>query len=264
MTKPKVIFFGNGPLATAVFGGLKDKIELIFWAKKKEDLGEVEKIVGSSEQKIYAVLASYGVIIPERVLNLFEPEGIINIHPSYLPDLRGPSPIETAILRGDIEFGVSVMKLALKMDAGPIYYQTKYEFNKFVQKAEIYDTLGKIGGEWVGENLLNLPEPILQDEAEATYSKMLDTSMAKLKPEEQTAEEMFDQVRAFAGFPKTRYEFFGKDCIVLSAHVANEVDKLSIRGKDGLYLVVDEVQPAGRKPMNSKSFINGYGCKEKA
>lgn len=265
MNKPKVIFFGNGPLATAVFSALKDKIELVFWAKKKEDLLEVQKIMEGAEYKIYGILASFGILIPRNVLELFEPEGILNIHPSLLPELRGPSPIETAILRGDTEFGVSIMKLAPKMDAGPIYYQKKIAFNKFVQKAEIYEVLGKTGGEWLIKNLEHLPEPILQDEDLATYCEKLDTSMAVLKPSEQTAEEMMDQVRAFSGFPKTRFEAFGMDCIIITAHLSNEPEvikgrsDLSIRGKDGLYLVIDTLQPAGRKVMDAKSFVNGYG-----
>ncbi len=265
MTKPKVIFFGNGELATAVYGAIKDQVELVFWAKKKEDLETVRELMNGSEQKIYGILASFGVLIKKDVLELFEPEGILNIHPSFLPDLRGPSPIETAILRGDTEFGVSVMKLAVKMDAGPIYYQEKLSFNKFTQKAEIYDALGRAGGKWLTDNLTNLPEPTIQDESLATYSQKLDTSMATLRPLEQTAEEMMDQVRAFAGFPKTRVEVFGMDCIIISAHLSNEPEvikghsDLSINGKDGLYLVIDTLQPAGRKVMDAKSFVNGYG-----
>ena len=264
MNKPKVIFFGNGPLATAVYGGLKDHIELLFWAKKKEDLDEVEKIKSGSEQKIYAILASFGVLIPKRILDLFEPEGILNIHPSLLPDLRGPSPIETAILRGDTEFGVSVMKLASKMDAGPIYHREKKSYNKFVQKSEIYESLGRAGAEWLVANLTDLPEPVLQNEKMATYCQKLDTSMAILRPMEQTAEEMMDQVRAFAGFPKTRIEISGVDCIVLGAHISNEPEEirghkeLSLKGKDGFYLVIDELQPAGRKIMGADAFVNGY------
>ena len=264
MNKPKVIFFGNGPLATAVYGALKDHIELVFWAKKKEDLDEVEKIKSGPEQKIYAILASFGVLIPKRVLELFEPEGILNIHPSLLPDLRGPSPIETAILRGDIEFGVSVMKLASRMDAGPIYHQERKTYNKFVQKSEIYESLGRAGAEWLAANLTDLPDPVSQNEKMATYCQKLDTSMALLLPEEKTAEEMLNQIRAFMGFPKSRLKISGVDCIVLKAHVADAPEEirgrreLSIRGKDGLYLVIDELQPAGRKVMGAEAFINGY------
>lgn len=264
MTKPKVIFFGNGELATAVYAVLKDRIELVFWAKKKEDLVTVEKLMKEGEPKIYGILASFGVLIPKDILNLFEPEGVLNIHPSFLPDLRGPSPIETAILRGDTDFGVSIMKLVSKMDAGPIYHQEKILFNNFTQKVEIYDTLGKAGAKWLIENLGDLPKPTIQDEDLATYSQKLDTSMSNLRPLEQTAEEMIDQVRAFSGFPKTRTTIFGVDCIIISAHLSNEPvlikaqSDLSIKGKDGAYLVIDTLQPAGRKVMDAKSFVNGY------
>lgn len=264
MTKPKVIFLGNGTLASVVYEALAEKIELVFWAKKAEDLAEVERIKTESEEKIYGVLASYGVIIPKRTLELFEPEGILNVHPSRLPDLRGPSPIETAILRGDTEFAVSVMKLAAKMDAGPIYYQARKEMGKLVSKAEIYEELGRAGAKWLGENLEHLPEPKIQDESEATYCKMLDTSMAPLRPEKQTAEEMLDQVRAFQGFPKSRLTILGVDTIILKAHLSNEPkairgkSDLSIKGKDGKYLVIDELQPAGRKAMGAEAFLNGY------
>lgn len=263
MSKPKIIFFGNGLLAETVFETLKNEVELVFWAKKKDDLEKVVEIMAKHEQKIYGVLASFGVIIPKRVLDLFEPEGILNVHPSYLPDLRGPSPIETAILRGDTEFGVSVMKLVPKMDAGPIYYQEKVALNKFVKKAEVYEKLGKIAAEWLMNNLDNLPKPVEQEEV-ATYSKMLDTKMSELKPKEQAAEEMLDQVRAFQGFPKSRVKINGIDCIVLQAHIANEPEiirghaDLSLVGKDGLCLVIDEIQPAGKKVMNASAFVNGY------
>ena len=263
MTKPKVIFFGNGLLAETVFNALKDNVEIIFCAKQKEDLEQTIQIMKNKEQKVYGVLASFGVIIPNSVLELFEPEGIINVHPSYLPDLRGPSPIETAMLRGDTEFGVSVMKLVEKMDAGPIYYQEKIAMDKFAQKSEIYERLGECGGKWVAENLTQLPKPVEQN-GEATYSKMLDTKMARLRPVEQTAEEMLDQIRAFMHFPKTRIEVKGLDCIVLSAHLSNEPEpikghtELSLKGKDGLYLIIDEIQPAGKKAMGAAAFANGY------
>ncbi|MBQ9029406.1 hypothetical protein IJ114_01390 [Candidatus Saccharibacteria bacterium] len=263
MTKPKVIFFGNGILAKIVFETIKPGIELVFWAKTKEDLDEVVKIMEGNEHKIYGVLASFGVIIPKRVLELFEPEGILNIHPSYLPELRGPSPIETAMLRGETEFGVSVMKLVPKMDAGPIYHQEKLDLGRFVEKTEVYEKLGKAGAEWLIKHLEDLPKPVEQ-EGTPTFSKMLDTSLASLRPDEQTTEEMFDQVRAFAGFPKSRMMICDIDCIILRAHIANEPEiirghkELSIKGKDGLFLVIDELQPAGKKAMAASAFANGY------
>src|SRR6185503_4788804 len=65
------------------------------------------------------ILVAYGKIIPSEIIDIF-PAGIINVHPSLLPKYRGPSPIEAAILNGDAETGVSLMKLVTKMDAGPV------------------------------------------------------------------------------------------------------------------------------------------------
>jgi len=257
MTKPEVIFFGNGPLADYVKAVIAPQTEIIFHARTREDLEAVKRLK-AEHPKAFGVLASYGVIIREDILGLFEPEGILNIHPSLLPDLRGPSPIETAIVRGDTTFGVSVMKLVKAMDAGPIYYQTTLEFSADAPKSEIYEKLAVAGASWLAENLTQLPEPTEQGETGVTFSKMLDKGLSELRPAEFTALELCNQVRAYLGFPKSRYEFFGVDCIILKAHVASEAAALSMQCKDNNYLVVDELQPAGKKPMDAKAFLNGY------
>ena len=119
----KIIFFGNGPLAEHALRVLEKKFEVVFHAKERADLETVKKLK-VSHKELHGVLASFGVMIKSDVLELFEPEGILNIHPSLLPLYRGATPIESAILNGDTEFSVSVMKLVSAMDAGPIYYQT--------------------------------------------------------------------------------------------------------------------------------------------
>ena len=113
----KIIFFGNGPLAEAALEVLKKHFEVIFHARTKEDLAQVIELKREFPEA-HGVLASFGVMIKSDVLEVFEPEGILNIHPSLLPKYRGASPIESAILAGDTEFSVSIMKLAKAMDAG--------------------------------------------------------------------------------------------------------------------------------------------------
>ena len=71
---------------------------------------------------VAGVLVSYGKIIPQATIDLFDP-GIINVHPSLLPLYRGPSPIESAIKNGDTQTGATIMQLAAGMDSGPIYAQ---------------------------------------------------------------------------------------------------------------------------------------------
>ena len=254
----KIIFFGNGPLADYSKAILKQSFEIVFHARTKEDLEEVKRLKAENPE-LKGILASFGVMIKSDVLDLFEPEGILNIHPSLLPKYRGSSPIETAILNGDKELSVSIMKLVKAMDAGPIYYQDTFTFNNNEEKDLIYKTLSEAGANWLVKNIDNLPAPVEQDNSKATFTAKLDKSMSPLKPETKSADELLNEVRAFKGFPKSKHDFFGLDCIVLKAHTSDsEESRLSLKCVDDRYLIVDEIQPAGRKPMDAKSFLNGY------
>lgn len=257
--KTKIIFFGNGPLADYSKAILAENFEIIFHARTKEDLEEVKRLK-TKNPEVKAILASFGVIIKSDVLELFEPEGILNIHPSLLPKYRGSSPVETAILNGDKDFSVSIMKLVKAMDAGPIYFQTTLKFDEeYPEKDQIYKTLAETGAKWLVDHLNNLPTPVVQDESRATFTAKLDKSMSSLKPETKSAEELLNEVRALKGFPKSKHDFFGLDCIVLNAHISNtEETELSLKCVDDKYLIIDQIQPAGRKPMDAKSFLNGY------
>ena len=256
----KIIFFGNGPLADYSKAILKQNFEIVFHARTKEDLEEVKRLKAENPE-LKGILASFGVMIKSDVLDLFEPEGILNIHPSLLPKYRGSSPIETAILNGDKEFSVSIMKLVKAMDAGPIYYQETFLLNSkiLLKKKKSTKLSPKSGANWLVENIDNLPVPVEQDNSKATFTAKLDKSMSPLKPETKSADELLNEVRAFKGFPKSKHDFFGLDCIVLKAHTSDsEESKLSLRCVDDRYLIIDEIQPAGRKPMDAKSFLNGY------
>jgi methionyl-tRNA formyltransferase len=252
----KVIFFGNGPLADYTLETLKDHAEIIFHAKTKEDL-ETVKDLKAKNPEAHGILASFGVMIKSDVLDLFEPEGILNIHPSLLPAYRGASPIESAILNGDTDFSVSIMKLVKAMDAGPIYHQETIKALPLC-KNEIYKALATAGAKWLVEHLDNLPEPQQQDGSKATFTVKFDKSLSMLKPEEYTADELHRQIVAFLGYPKSKYDFYNKECIILEAEVSDMKTPLSIKCKDGKFLSIQKIQPAGKKPMDAKSFLNGY------
>ena len=257
--KNKIIFFGNGPLSDYALDVLEKDCEVIFHAHNKEDLDEAVRLKQENPDA-HGVLASFGVLIPSSVLEVFEPEGILNIHPSLLPLYRGASPIESAILNGDTDFGVSVMKLVKAMDAGPIYYQTKLA-NLPLEKDTIYRELAEAGAKWILDNLDNLPEPVAQDNSKATFCGKLDKSMSYLTPETDTAEQTLRKIVAFAGYPKPKYTFFGKNCIILEAHIleGGETALIPLPCADGTTLSIDLLQPEGKKPMDAKSFLNGYG-----
>ena len=259
----KIIFFGNGPLADYVKATLAPYFEIIFHARRKEDL-ETVKTIKKSHPDAHGVLASFGVMIKQDILDIFEPEGILNIHPSLLPKYRGSSPIETAILNGDQNFGVSIMNLVLAMDAGPIYYQTilpvstELNYNNPDLKFTLYQKLAKTGANWLVENLKHLPQPTHQNDSKATFTQKFDTTMSLLDPIKNTADELSRQVLAFQKFPKSKFDFYKKSCIILTAHTSDTSTPVAIKCKDGRYLCIDRLQPAGKKPMDAKSFLNGY------
>lgn len=255
----KIIFFGNGPLADATLAVLEEHFEVVFHARTKEDLTQVCELKRKMPEA-HGILASFGVIIREDVLELFEPEGILNIHPSLLPAYRGPSPIESAILAGDREFSVSIMKLAKAMDAGPIYYQTTLT-DLLLDKSVIYQRLAEVGAEWICENIDNLPAPIEQDDSKATFTAKIEKSMSALHPDTEGSDEILRKIIAYQGFPKAKYAFYGKNCAILAAHrqKSGEAAALPLKCADGQIIAVDRLQPDGKKPMDAKSFINGYG-----
>lgn len=258
----KVIFFGNGPLADHTLSVLEKHFDIIFHARTSEDLTRVVELK-KQYPEAYGILASFGVIIKKDLLEMFEPTGILNIHPSLLPLYRGASPIESAILDGDNTYGVSIMKLAEKMDAGPVYYQTTVTPDNPLRsdlKSHLYKVLAASGAEWLAQNITNLPTPVVQDDKKATFTTKLDKSMSLLQPEKHPAEVILRQILAFQGYPKPKYTFFGHECIILEAHLLNQDESapLMIPCQNGQNIAVDYLQPADKKPMDVRSFLNGY------
>jgi len=257
MQKQKIIFFGNGLLADVTKSVLEQSFDIIFHARTKEEL-EVVKKLKAEYPDAHGVLASFGVMIKSDVLDLFEPEGILNIHPSLLPLYRGASPIESAILNGDTSFSVSVMKLVRAMDAGPLYYQETLD-NLPLDKTAIYTALATAGASWLAKNLASLPSPTPQDDSKATFTQKLDKSMSHLTPASDSAETTLRKIVAFQGFPKPKYTFEGQEVIILSAHISatSENSPLALPCSDQKFVIIDRLQPISRKPMDTKSFLNG-------
>lgn len=270
-TSIPVMFFGNGPLADYALKVLNQHYDIIFHARTRADLERAAELK-RQYPAAHGILASFGVLIKPDFLALFEPEGILNLHPSKLPAYRGASPIESAILAGDSDFSYSIMKLVKAMDAGPIFHQATLT-GLPLDKAAIYQALATAGTEWLVDHLDALPDPVPQDDAKATITTKLNKSMSLLHPADAPAATILRQIVAYQGFPKPKYEFFGKTCIILKAHVLRVTDilceaagmnstadsPLMLKCADRNFIVIDELQPEGKKPMNARSFVNGYG-----
>jgi methionyl-tRNA formyltransferase len=216
------------------------------------------------------VLVAYGRIVPQEIIDLF-PHGIVNIHPSLLPLHRGPTPIESVILSGAIETGVSIMKLAKAMDAGPVYDQTTVTLRGGEPKQELADLLLDHGKNMLIEILPGILDGSMishpQDEAAATYDQLITKEDGLLdfsKPAEQLARE----VRAYALWPKSRMVLQNKVLSVTEAHVepknGGKTGTIWLEHKRfGVFcgqdsLVIDRIIPAGKQEMAAEGFVAGY------
>jgi methionyl-tRNA formyltransferase len=211
-----------------------------------------------------AILAAYGRIIPQSIIDIF-PKGIINIHPSLLPNYRGPTPIESAISNGDTQTGVSIMQLSAGMDEGPVYAQTIVPLSGTETKFELYETLSSSSVELLLGILPSILDgslqPTPQDDSKATYCQLLDKRDGQLDPTIVTATEAERRVRAHLGFPKTKATILGHAIIITKAHITTEPKTpLDIVCRDGAFLSIDElVAPSGRH-MSGEAFLRGYAA----
>jgi methionyl-tRNA formyltransferase len=208
------------------------------------------------------VLVSFGKIIPTAIIELFSP-GIINVHPSLLPLYRGPSPIESAIKNRDAKTGVTLMKLAPKMDAGPIYTQVPYALDQTETKPELYDTLGQLGANLLVQKLPAILDgtisPAEQDDSEATYCQLLSKDDSLLDPSTVTPGEAEALIRAHLGFPRTRVTIGEYTVIVTKSHaVMTKNTPLDIECQNGAFLSIDEVVAPSGRTITGDAFLRGY------
>jgi methionyl-tRNA formyltransferase len=206
------------------------------------------------------VLVAYGQIVPQSIIDIF-PAGIINIHPSLLPHYRGPTPVETAILDGATETGVSLMALAAKMDAGPVYAQQALSLSGGETKQELADKLLGIGTQMLIDNLPAIIDGKMrateQNEAEATYTKLLKKDDGVVNWQEP-AEVVERKIRAYAGYPKSRTEVHDKEIIITKARVAEsgEDGQLVMQCNPGWLEIIELIAPSGRT-VSGADFLRG-------
>ena len=185
-----------------------------------------------------SIVVAYGKILSEEILNL--PKfGSINVHYSLLPKYRGASPVESAILNGEKETGVTIQKMAFKLDSGPIIAQEKTEVGETETAPELKKRLIKIGANLLIK-VLNTPSFFLplakgevpkaegvrliqQDEAKATYCKKIKKEDGLIDLATGSPSELYNKFRAYAGWPRTFFFKDGKRYIITKATLENGV-----------------------------------------
>jgi methionyl-tRNA formyltransferase len=186
------------------------------------------------------VAAAYGLLIPEAVLDraLW-----LNVHPSLLPRWRGAAPIERALMEGDQETGVSIIKLVPELDAGPIAAQRSFPLTGEDDFGSVSARAGELAAELL-EEVLPSPELTPQAEDGVTYA-------AKIGPEDRELdwsrppEELLNRIRALSPHIGARGELHGRPVTIWRARI-----------EDG-QLVPVEVQAEGRRRMGYDEFVRG-------
>lgn len=228
------------PSPTKVFA-VENNISYLTPEKLNDEIYEQLK----NENADLFIVVAYGKILPERFINLPKIY-TINIHYSLLPKYRGASPVESAILNGDTETGISIQKMNFKMDTGPILIEEKVKIQDDEKAFQLKERLIKIGGKLLVENLPSIFENKLemkeQNENQATYCGKIskEDGLIDLNTD---AIINYNKFRAYYTWPKTY--FFVKDKRVIIKDAILENNKFIIR----------KVIPEGKKEINYEDFL---------
>ena len=192
------------------------------------------------------IVADFGRIIPKEILEMPK-HGMINVHPSLLPKFRGSSPIQSFILSGEEETGVTIIKIDEEVDHGPVVAQQQLRVKNLYHK-ELEEQLAKLGGEMlikiIPDWVVGKIKPREQNHSQATFTKKINKEDGLINLDEP-AEVIARKVRAFTPWPGAYFFANGKRIIITEAEE-----------KDG-ELVIKRVKPEGKNEMPYEDFLRG-------
>jgi len=225
------------------------------------------------------ITAAYGLIFPKEVLDVPQ-YGCLNIHPSLLPKYRGASPIQSVILNGDGETGVTIYKMDEKVDHGPILANDKWQMtNGKITTPELSNILADLGAkllleilpQWLSSKI----QPVPQDNSLATYTKIIKKENGQIDWQ-KSAKEIEQKIRAYTPWPGAhtmltdyRLPATGKIKIIeadtaekttnkqIGEVFLNENTELAVQCGQG-YLVIKNLQLEGSKPLEASDFLRGH------
>lgn len=204
------------------------------------------------------IVASYGKIIPKDVLDA-PTYGVLNVHPSMLPEYRGPSPIESALLSGEMTTGVSIMKLDEEMDHGPILIQNPFVISPYANAGTLEVSCGQLGGDLLVSVIQHYLDgtliPVEQDHSKATICKKITKDLGEIKLTDDI-DEVRRKFRALNPWPML-YFFIEHDGKMMRVKV-NELELVEEKESRSAENYILSVTPEGKKQMDFESFKRGY------
>ncbi|NNC66381.1 MAG: methionyl-tRNA formyltransferase [Gammaproteobacteria bacterium] len=219
------------------------------------------------------VVAAYGLLLPQWLLD-WPRVAAVNIHASLLPRWRGASPIHYAILAGDAETGISIMRMAQALDAGPVYVQERLPIASTDTTGNLHDQLSELGAQLLLSTLPGIIdgtlEPVPQDEAEVTYAPKISKAQSRLDWRREAA-VLERQVRAFNPWPVAEarlddgrtLRIWGAESLEVSSTappgtvLATGPDGIDVVTGKGL-LRIETLQPPGSRPMDASAYLNAH------
>lgn len=218
-----------------------------------------------------AVVAAYGRLLPQALLDLPR-MGVVNVHASLLPRWRGAAPVHRAVLAGDPITGVTIMRVVLALDAGPMLATASTPIGPADTSATLDAKLGAMGAELLVATLARMERGVVtevaQDESRATYASKLERHESRIDWQ-RPALEIDRQIRGLQPWPLAAAILEGKRVAFLRATVidaAHEVAPGTVieATPDGLVIAcapgalrITEVLPEGRRAMPTAAFLNG-------
>lgn len=254
-------------------GKIAEKYSLPNEAPEKLDEAFMEKVKSFEPDVI--VVAAYGKILPEKLLNL-PTFGALNVHGSILPKYRGASPIQSAIMNNEEEAGITLIKMDAGVDTGDILTQATLKIHPQETAEDLEKRLAELGAVtlletlpgWVNGEIEACP----QNSSQASYCSLLKRSHGQIDWQKD-ASLIFCQYRACAGWPEVFTNWDNKRLklkkISLALPTSNQTFNLApgtvFSDNDLVYvatpngaIILEEVQLEGKKNVNIKDFVRGY------
>jgi methionyl-tRNA formyltransferase len=203
-------------------------------------------------------VCAYGVLIKEPLLSAYE---MLNVHPSLLPRWRGAAPVERAIMAGDAETGVSIMRLTEGLDSGPVCLQEAEPIHADDDYGTLAGRLQSLGGDLLVRALDERPPFAEQDEAAMTYAHKIEAADRELDAA-RPPDELERTVRALRPHIGARVPLPDGDYLgVIAARVAGDEASGGLRA-DGDRLLfggleLTEIRPPGGRPMAAADWLRG-------
>ncbi|AGY59139.1 methionyl-tRNA formyltransferase [Gloeobacter kilaueensis] len=236
-----------------------------------ERLRKSEEVLAAleSQQADFFVVAAYGQILPQRVLDL-PGRAPINVHGSLLPKYRGAAPVQWAIYRGESESGVTIMRMEAGLDTGPMLKKAVVAIEPEETAEALLARLAQIGADLLIQTLREFDRliPEVQDDSQSSYAPLIDKQLYRIDWQ-QAAPQIRNQIRAFYPYAHT---FHWKERLrILESRLTHNGSKellpgtiiniikgqgLEVQTGDGA-LLITKVQPAGKKAQSAWDYANG-------